>query len=100
MLKPTAALVVGLLVAAFAPAMAAPVTEEEAHAIGVDAYVYFYPMLSMDVTRTQLTNDELGRDRWRSDQPIHQYPRISAGGHEGRSSARISIRCIRAPGWT
>lgn len=34
------------------------ITEEEAHAIGVDAYVYFYPLLSMDVTRIQLTNVE------------------------------------------
>ena len=34
------------------------ITEEEAHAIGVDAYVYFYPLLSMDVTRKQLTNVE------------------------------------------
>jgi hypothetical protein len=35
-----------------------PITEEEAHAIGVDAYVYFYPLLSMDITRKQLTNVE------------------------------------------
>jgi hypothetical protein len=34
------------------------VTEDEAHAIGVDAYVYFYPLLTMDVTRKQLTNVE------------------------------------------
>ncbi|PKA45289.1 DUF1254 domain-containing protein [Rhizobium sullae] len=34
------------------------ITEEEAHVIGVDAYVYFYPLLSMDITRKQLTNAE------------------------------------------
>jgi hypothetical protein len=32
------------------------ITEEEARAIGVDAYVYFYPLVTMDTTRKQLTN--------------------------------------------
>src|SRR4051794_13758446 len=53
--------VLGASIAAF-PAVAASaaeaITEEEAHAIGVDAYVYFYPLLSMDITRKQLTNAE------------------------------------------
>jgi hypothetical protein len=48
-----------LLAAAGAPAaMAAAVTEEEAHAIGVDAYLYFYSLITMDLTRKQLTNQE------------------------------------------
>nr|WP_274628521.1 DUF1254 domain-containing protein [Mesorhizobium shangrilense] len=34
------------------------ITEEEAHAIGVEAYVYFYPLITMDITRQQLTNAE------------------------------------------
>jgi hypothetical protein len=55
MLRLIALAIVG---AAFAPAMAAtgPVTEEEARAIGVDAYLYFYPIVTMDMTRKQLTN--------------------------------------------
>ena len=32
------------------------ITEEDAHAIGVAAYVYFYPLVTMDITRKQLTN--------------------------------------------
>src|SRR5277367_2729913 len=39
-----------------------PITEEAAHAIGVDAYVYFYPLLSMDLTRKQFTNIEPGKE--------------------------------------
>ncbi|MBB3148206.1 hypothetical protein FHS21_004649 [Phyllobacterium trifolii] len=56
------ALFVGLLLGstltqgAIAQSSPPAITEEEAHAIGVDAYVYFYPLLSMDVTRRQLTN--------------------------------------------
>jgi hypothetical protein len=41
---------------------AEPITAQEAHAIGVDAYVYFYPLLSMDVTRKQFTNVEPGKE--------------------------------------
>jgi hypothetical protein len=37
------------------------ITEQEAHAIGVDAYIYFYPLVTMDVTRKQLTNVEPGK---------------------------------------
>ena len=38
------------------------ITEAEAHAIGVDAYVYFYPLMSMDVTRQTFTNIEPGKE--------------------------------------
>jgi hypothetical protein len=32
--------------------------EEDAHAIGVQAYLYFYSLVTMDLTRKQLTNFE------------------------------------------
>ncbi len=38
------------------------ITEQAAHAIGIDAYIYFYPLLSMDITRRQFTNIEPGKE--------------------------------------
>lgn len=34
----------------------AAISEQEAHAIGVDAYLYFYPLVTMDITRKIGTN--------------------------------------------
>jgi len=55
------AAVVGCALFGVAPASAQSVSEEEAHAIGVDAYVYFYSLVTMDVTRRQMTNIEPGK---------------------------------------
>jgi hypothetical protein len=66
--KSTIALTLSLLVAATltpaAMAQSGPpaITEAEAHAIAVDAYVYFYPLVTMDVTRKQFTNIEPGKE--------------------------------------
>jgi len=38
------------------------ISPAEAHAIGVDAYLYFYPLVTMDLTRRQSTNIECGKD--------------------------------------
>jgi hypothetical protein len=37
------------------------ITEQEAHAIGVDAYLYFYPLVTRDITRRVTTNVEPGK---------------------------------------
>ena len=37
------------------------ITEQEAQSIASDAYIYFYPLVTMDVTRKQLTNAEPGK---------------------------------------
>src|SRR5262245_49068534 len=59
-----AAIVMAMLTTGlFGAARAAePVSEDEARSIGIDAYVYFYPLITMDVTRLQLTNAEPGKD--------------------------------------
>src|SRR5512144_11925 len=36
-------------------------TADEVYQIGMEAYVYFYSLLTMDVTRRQLTNIEAGK---------------------------------------
>jgi hypothetical protein len=41
------ALLAGLAV----PRAQAAITEQQAQAIGVDAYLYFYPLISFDMTR-------------------------------------------------
>ena len=60
-------LTLSLLLAQFVPAALAQssqpaVTEQEAHAIGVDAYVYLYSLVTMDVTRRQMTNVAPGKE--------------------------------------
>jgi hypothetical protein len=74
------ATILGLLLAfALSPiprAQAAPVTEEEAHAIGVDAYLYFYPLITMDLTRLQFTNVEPGKDPLKG--PMNTFVNIPA----------------------
>jgi hypothetical protein len=55
------ALAVGALTPA--PSHAAPaLTAEQAEAIGIDAYIYFYPLLTMDITRKQFTNIPAGKE--------------------------------------
>jgi hypothetical protein len=43
------------------PKLAEPISEEQAHSIAVDAYVYLYPLVTMEVTRRQVTNIEPGK---------------------------------------
>jgi hypothetical protein len=38
------------------------VTEQQAQSIAVDAYIYFYPLILMDITRKQSTNIEPGKE--------------------------------------
>jgi hypothetical protein len=56
-------------------AVAAPaITKQEAHAIAVDAYVYFYSLLSMDITRKQFTNVEAGKENFKG--PMNTFVNV------------------------
>jgi hypothetical protein len=55
-----ALLIAGTLTGALAQA-AEPISEQQAYEIGVEAYVYFYPLVLMDVTRRQAVNVDAGK---------------------------------------
>jgi hypothetical protein len=54
----------------------AAISEQEAHAIGIDAYLYFYPLISMDVTRKHFTNIEPGKEFGRG--PMNTFSSMPA----------------------
>ena len=86
------ALTAALMLAALAPVSAlraADITEEKAHGIGVDAYVYFYPLVTMDVTRKQLTNIEAGQGYRRPDEHVQQHPGLPDRRHAGGRAAEL-----------
>jgi len=90
------------LAAAAAPAAmaenGAPITEQEAHAIAVDAYVYFYSLLSMDVTRKQFTNlepgKELGKGPMNTFSNVPEYPPANY-----RGVVRTNFDTLYSSGW-
>src|SRR6266700_3962665 len=67
----TVAIAVAALLMTNLTGRAAPVTEAEAHAIAVDAYIYFYPLVTMDLTRKQSTNIETGKEFGKG--PMNRY---------------------------
>ena len=64
MSRSTLALILGLMLLPAPSLTAQPqdaVAEHEAQSIARDAYIYLYPLVTMDVTRKQLTNVEPGK---------------------------------------
>ncbi len=60
-----AGLFVALLLMLALPARAEQVSQAEAHQIGTEAYLYFYPLVTMDVSRRLATNVEAGKEMGR-----------------------------------
>src|SRR5580700_9370613 len=64
MSRSTIGLILGLFlcpVLSLAAQAQSAITEQEAQAIAADAYIYFYPLVTMDLTRKQLTNVAPGK---------------------------------------
>jgi hypothetical protein len=73
------ALMLGLfLCSVLSPAVQAQsaLTEQEAHAIGVDAYLYLYPLVTMDLTRKQFTNIKPGEEFGKG--PMNMFVNVPA----------------------
>lgn len=100
MMKLTLFLCLGAIATPAAPVQAAPITEQEAHAIAVDAYVYFYSLLSMDVSRKQFTNVEPGKEFGKG--PMNMFISVpnTRRPTSRASSGRILTRFIRSHGST
>ena len=86
------------LLASLMPATAEPaITEQEARAIGVDAYLYFYPLITMDVSRKQFTNIEPGKEFGKGPMNMnlqmcqHILPLISKASFESNFDTLYSV---------
>jgi hypothetical protein len=81
-----------------AVSQATPITPEEAHAIGVDAYVYFYPLVTMDITRQQLTNVEAGKSEISG--PMNMFTNIPEfPTADMRAVVRPNFDTLYSSGW-
>ncbi len=73
-------------------------TADEAHAIGVDAYVYFYPLLSMEISRQTFTNvapgNELGKGPMNTFPNVPEYPPADFKG-----VVRSNFDTLYSSGW-
>lgn len=52
------------------------ITDEEAHAIAVNAYLYFYPLITMELTRQQSTNVEKATEAGKA--PMNAFSNVPA----------------------
>jgi hypothetical protein len=77
---------------------ASPITPDEAHAIGVAAYLYFYPLITMDVTRQQLTNVEAGKSEIGG--PANMFVNVGAfPTADMRAVVRPNFDTLYSSGW-
>src|SRR6516225_11646727 len=81
-----------------APAYAQSIGAEEAHDIGVNAYLYLYPIVTMDVTRKQLTNVEPAKSEIGG--PMNSFANVSAyPTADMRAVVRPNFDTLYSSGW-
>jgi hypothetical protein len=86
-----------ILLPALAP-NAQALTEDEAHSIGVNAYLYFYPLVTMDITRKQLTNQPPGPGSLGG--PMNRFANIEAfPAADMRVVVRPNFDTLYSSGW-
>jgi hypothetical protein len=85
--------------AASLPASAQSATpEQQAHAIAVDAYLYFYPLITMDITRKQSTNIEPGKEIGKG--PMNMFVNIPAyPPADVKTVVRINFDTLYSVAW-
>lgn len=79
-------------------AFAGALTAEEAHTLGVEAYLYFYPLVTMDVSRRQFTNIESGKMVGRG--PMNTFSHMRAfPTADFREVVRPNFDTLYSSGW-
>ena len=78
-------------------ARAQAITEQDARAIGVNAYLYFYSPITMDLTRKQLTNVEPGKGLGG---PVNSFANVVAyPTAEMKAVVRPNFDTLYSTGW-
>jgi len=96
-LRRLALMAVCLMLAATTAAKAEPITEQQAHTIGVDGYLYFYSLVTMDLTRRQLSNVEPGKGLGG---PMNTFANIPAyPSAEDRAVVRPNFDTLYSSAW-
>ena len=92
------ALTLGLLLTPLLAPTAQALTEDEARALGVNAYLYFYPLITMDITRLQLTNQQPGPGSLGG--PMNRFANIEAfPAADMRVVVRPNFDTLYSSGW-
>ena len=74
------------------------ITQQEAHAIGVHAYLYFYSLVTMDLTRKQSTNIEPGKEVGKG--PMNAFTNVSAyPPADYRTVVRVNFDTLYSVAW-